>query len=95
MPKNIEPNLKLIGDYLKLDKGHNFIIPSYQRGYSWTNDECDKLWTDILDFENLKTNDEYFFGTVIVDRQDDQYSLIYGQQRTTTFLLLAKALQIR
>ena len=35
MAKNIEPNLKLISDYLKLSRGANFVIPEYQRGYSW------------------------------------------------------------
>ena len=41
-------------------------------------------------------NDPYFFGTVIIDCSDStKFSLIDGQQRTTTFLLLLKALLLR
>lgn len=93
MPKDIEPKLKLISSYLKLEKNEEFVIPEYQRGYSWGKDECDKLWQDIESFIETNTNDPYFFGTIIVDcSQDGKMNLIDGQQRTTTFLLLLKAL---
>ena len=89
MPKDIEPKLKLISSYLKLEKNEEFVIPEYQRGYSWGKDECDKLWQDIESFIETNTNDPYFFGTIIVDcSQDGKMNLIDGQQRTTTFLLL-------
>lgn len=96
MAKNIEPNLKLISEYLKLKKPENFVIPEYQRGYSWDITQCDKLWQDIEAFISSNASDPYFFGTIIVDCSfDDKFSLIDGQQRTTTFLLLLKALLIR
>lgn len=96
MAKEIEPKLKLISDYLTLGKNDKFVIPEYQRGYSWTKTQCDKLWQDIESFTNSDSTDPYFFGTVIVDcSKDNQFSLIDGQQRTTTFLLLLKALLIR
>jgi len=47
LAKNIEPRLKLISEYLKLEKPENFVIPEYQRGYSWNVIHCDKLWQDI------------------------------------------------
>ena len=47
MTKEIDPKLKLISDYLKIGIDELFVIPEYQRGYSWTNMECDKLWQDI------------------------------------------------
>ena len=50
MAKNIEPKLKKIGDYLKLEEDTVFTIPEYQRAYSWGIDNCDKLWKDINDF---------------------------------------------
>lgn len=97
MSKNIEPKLKKIGDYLKLEDEALFIIPEYQRAYSWGVDNCDKLWQDINNFIDSESKDRYFFGTIIINCQDNdtKYSLIDGQQRTTTFLLLLKALLIR
>lgn len=96
MTKEIEPKLKPISEYLTLGKNDKFVIPEYQRGYSWTITQCDKLWQDIEAFTNSDATDPYFFGTVIVDcSKDNQFSLIDGQQRTTTFLLLLKALLIR
>jgi len=96
MAKNIEPNLKLISGYLKLGKSENFVIPEYQRSYSWSISHCDKLWQDIETFISSNASDPYFFGTIIVDcSKTNKLSLIDGQQRTTTFLLLLKALLIR
>ncbi len=96
MAKNIEPTLKLISGYLKLEKSENFVIPEYQRAYSWGITHCDKLWQDIEAFISSNASDPYFFGTIIVDCSiPDKFSLIDGQQRTTTFYLLLKALLIR
>ncbi len=97
MAKNIEPKLRKIGNYLKLESDTVFTIPEYQRAYSWGTDHCDKLWQDIVDFVASGSKDSYFFGTIIINCQDDdtKYGLIDGQQRTTTFLLLLKALLVR
>lgn len=96
MTKNIEPTLKLISSYLKLEKSANFVIPEYQRSYSWGITNCDKLWQDIEEFISSGASDPYFFGTIIVDcSESNKFSLIDGQQRTTTFLLLLKALLIK
>lgn len=96
MAKDIEPKLKFISDYLKINKNEEFIIPEYQRGYSWSIVQCDKLWQDVEDFIESGMNDPYFFGTIIVDcSETEKFCLIDGQQRTTTFLLLLKALQLR
>ena len=102
MTKEIDPKLKLISDYLKIGIDEMFVIPEYQRGYSWTNLECDKLWQDIETFmASGEVNDNgqkepYFFGTIIADcSEHNKISLIDGQQRTTTFILLLKALLIR
>lgn len=100
MAKNIEPSLKSIGDYLSQKKKERFVIPEYQRGYSWDIAQCDKLWQDIEDFIEVNGGDgdvdPYFFGTIILDcSTDNNLNLIDGQQRTITFLLLLKALLIR
>lgn len=101
MKKDIEPKLKLISNYLKTDE-EVFVIPEYQRSYSWTILECDKLWQDIETFlESSEVNESgskepYFFGTIIADCSvGNHICLIDGQQRTTTFILLLKALLIR
>ena len=97
MAKNIEPKLRKIGDYLKLEDNTIFTIPKYQRAYSWGTDHCDKLWQDIQNFVASNNKDSYFFGTIIINCQEDdtRFGLIDGQQRTTTFLLLLKALLIK
>lgn len=96
MAKEIEPKQKFIKDYVKLGKDELFIVPEYQRSYSWTTAECDKLWQDIEAFRDSGESEPYFFGTVIADcSQQNRLCLIDGQQRTTTFILLFKALLLR
>lgn len=97
MAKSIEPKLRKIGAYLKLEEDTKFTIPEYQRPYSWSITNCDKLWQDITDFIDSDSKDRYFFGTIIINCQKDDtvLGLIDGQQRTTTFLLLMKALLVR
>lgn len=75
MSKNIEPKLKKIGDYLKLEEDTVFTIPEYQRAYSWGIDNCDKLWQDINDFVESESKDRYFFGTIIINCQDNDTKL--------------------
>jgi len=70
MAKNIEPKLRKIKSYLQLE-GKSFIIPEYQRAYSWRIENCDKLWQDILNFMEGDSKDNYFFGTIIVNCQDN------------------------
>lgn len=82
----------LISDFLKRNY---FIIPSYQRPYKWTKDECETLWNDIQKRFEEKingNNQDYFFGSVVVFKRDDgKYEIIDGQQRITTFTLLFRA----
>ena len=96
MEKKIEPELKLIKNYLQLGKNELFVVPEYQRSYSWTTAECDKLWQDIEAFRDSNESEPYFFGTVITDcSKPGRLCLIDGQQRTTTFILLFRALLLR
>lgn len=100
MPNDIKPVLKLISDYLgaKERPTEKFVIPEYQRKYSWTKQECDKLWQDIEAYKDSGQKEPYFFGTVIAAcsiLEPDRICLIDGQQRTTTFILLLKALLLR
>lgn len=95
MAKEIEPKLQTIGNYLK--KTEVFRIPEYQRAYSWDIANCEKLFQDIDSYIDQGAKEPYFFGTIIIDcsNEDGYLDLIDGQQRTTTFLLLLKAMQLK
>ena len=76
-----------------------FIIPIYQRTYSWTEHHCRQLWNDIL---RTGENDEisaHFVGSIVYIKKDhyqvsNQPSLLVidGQQRLTTVTLILEAL---
>jgi uncharacterized protein with ParB-like and HNH nuclease domain len=75
----------------------DFIIPDFQRPYSWTIEHCDKLWDDLISFnmEKKDSDDNYFLGNIVIHPQNGSYAVIDGQQRLTTLLLLIKALHLR
>ena len=81
-------------------RGVKFLIPDYQRPYSWTIEHCQTLWEDLKEFafpngdENLfnEDNDEYFLGTILTfGNAYGQNEVIDGQQRLITLLLLLRA----
>lgn len=77
-------------DYLSKN---TFLIPMYQRPYAWGEDECGQLWEDIISFyDENNEGDEYFLGTSVLFKEDRKQNLIDGQQRTTTLILLIRAL---
>lgn len=75
-----------------------FVIPVYQRPYSWDKEQCEQLWDDILYVGN-RPQDRHFTGSVVWV-QDGTFSasgiqpmlLIDGQQRITTLTLIIAAL---
>lgn len=70
-------------------------IPEFQRPYSWELEHCEKLWEDLINFhENLNAeSDDYFLGNIVVHTiKGNYFSVIDGQQRLTTLLLLMQAL---
>ncbi|MEJ5048984.1 DUF262 domain-containing protein [Chryseobacterium culicis] len=77
--------------------GNRFIIPSYQRKYSWTHTEIKALWQDIE--ESIKDEMKHFVGTLSFKENkssglstDTIYEIIDGQQRITTIFILLKVL---
>jgi hypothetical protein len=79
--------LKIFGDKTK------YIIPPYQRAYSWSKNECEELFDDLVGaFEN-SNKDGYFLGNIILSTSKrDEFEVIDGQQRLTTMTLLLKVL---
>ncbi len=70
-------------------------IPIYQRPYQWGKEQCEELLNDL--FENYKDygEDDYFCGSLVLIQSDEgnkTYDIVDGQQRLSTFILLAKVL---
>jgi len=74
---------------------NQYIIPPYQRPYSWSEEQCRELFEDLKRaFEDENTN-EYFLGNIVTasSREDkNRLEVIDGQQRLTTLTLLIRAL---
>ncbi len=74
-----------------------YVVPDYQREYVWTDKEVQQLLDDIDDQIESGTDKEYFIGMILVSpgARKNQYEVIDGQQRLTTFFLLLCALRHR
>lgn len=84
-------------DFLK--KSPQFIIPIYQRTYSWTESQCQKFWEDILRAGGSDKISAHFVGSIVyIEKGLYQVSsqspllVIDGQQRLTTVSLIIEAL---
>jgi uncharacterized protein with ParB-like and HNH nuclease domain/predicted transport protein len=84
-------------DFLK--KSPQFVIPIYQRTYSWTDLECRQLWDDILRTGQNDDISVHFIGSIVyIEKGLYQVSsqspllVIDGQQRLTTMFLIIEAL---
>ena len=97
MAKQLNAEQKTIGELLG-KRGTKFLIPDYQRPYSWEREHCETLWDDITDFsfpfdhDFDSNNDKYFLGTILTFQNDSyEHEVIDGQQRLITFLLMLRA----
>jgi uncharacterized protein with ParB-like and HNH nuclease domain/predicted transport protein len=82
-----------------LRKSPQFVIPIYQRNYSWTETQCRQLWVDLLRAGTDDAVNAHFIGSIVyVERglsnvvQQEALLVIDGQQRLTTSTLLITAL---
>jgi len=87
-------------DFLK--KSPQFVIPIYQRTYSWTERECQQLWDDILRTGSNAAIPAHFVGSIVYIEQSlyhvssqSPLLVIDGQQRLTTIMLILEALARR
>jgi uncharacterized protein with ParB-like and HNH nuclease domain/predicted transport protein len=82
-----------------LHKASQFVIPIYQRNYSWDEKQCQQLWEDILRVGSNPDIAVHFIGSIVyVEGGQSQVTLqapllvIDGQQRLTTISLILEAL---
>ncbi len=82
-------------DYL-LRTRDRFIIPVYQRDYSWKKSNCEKLWQDLLELSKNK-KESHFFGSIVEVNSriglTNEGLIIDGQQRLTTASLIILAIR--
>ncbi|GAA9843502.1 DUF262 domain-containing protein [Helicobacter pylori] len=86
-------------DILATEFGAYYQIPSYQRPYQWTEKNCEKLLDDLFSSYEYYKESDYFCGSLVLIATDtdsatkaETYDIVDGQQRLSTFILLAKVL---
>ncbi|GAA8793936.1 hypothetical protein VN1311_11920 [Helicobacter pylori] len=86
-------------EFFKQTQTNQFVIPIYQRLYSWKKEQCEQLWDDIIKIGGNDKMNGHFIGSILYAGVDDTHSspllIIDGQQRLTTITLLFIALRNR
>lgn len=82
-----------------IKKAPQFVIPIYQRTYSWTQKECEKLWNDVRRAGQSDHIPVHFLGSIVyveeglsTNSSRSPQLVIDGQQRLTSIMLLLTAL---
>jgi hypothetical protein len=73
------------------DEPYTISIPDYQRPYVWSTEQVGLLMKDLDDFFSsggLGRGEQYYIGSLLLYRKDDDLAIIDGQQRITTLLML-------
>ena len=87
---------KTIYDLFSINK--KYVVPRFQREFSWGEDEVTELWRDlvsnILTKDGKLENQEYFIGSLVLVGEDKstEFKIVDGQQRLTTITILLSAL---
>jgi uncharacterized protein with ParB-like and HNH nuclease domain len=71
----------------------NFIVPKYQRSYSWDSENVRDLIEDLL--EAISANSKHYIGTIVLSKtqiNNRTYNIVDGQQRTTTLTIFINEL---
>ena len=78
-----------LGEFL--GNGSFFIIPDFQRDYTWGEDNWQELWNDSI--SAWRTEKSHFMGCLVLQEQPNKYfTIIDGQQRTLTFSIFIIAI---
>lgn len=94
--KASETNLRSI-----LEGNKQFLVPLFQRAYSWDKKEWDTLWGDLEELDEEAHHRNHFIGSAVTIPQDStasgvaKFLLIDGQQRLTTILIVLALLRDR
>ncbi len=97
--ESIEGKAYQLKDVLATEFDAYYQIPIYQRPYQWTEENCEKLLDDLLSSYECYKESDYFCGSLVLIAIDTDsktnattYDIVDGQQRLSTFILLAKVL---
>ena len=84
-----------------LDGKIQYVVPLYQRTYSWEEKHWEQLWEDLLEVYALPEPRNHFIGSIVTQQipmspeSVVRYTLIDGQQRMTTLLILLSVIRQR
>ncbi len=97
--ESIEGEAYQLKDVLATELDSYYQIPDYQRPYQWTEENCEKLLDDLFSSYECYKESDYFCGSLVLIATDkdrmtnaETYDIVDGQQRLSTFILLAKVL---
>ncbi|WP_121069724.1 DUF262 and DUF1524 domain-containing protein [Helicobacter pylori] len=83
--------------FFEENQNNQFVIPIYQRLYSWKKEQCEQLWDDIIKIGGNDKINGHFIGSILYVLDGNTHSspllIIDGQQRLTTITLLLIALR--
>ena len=83
-------------NYLDLiGNGKRYRVPPYQRDYSWSEEQWEDLWNDLMDLRSDPDERHYLGALVVEERGDREFLIIDGQQRLATLSVLALAVIAR
>ncbi len=92
--ESIEGKAYQLKDILATELSAYYQIPMYQRPYQWGKEQCEELLNDLLENYEDYREDDYFCGSLVFIQsdKDNKTDIVDGQQRLSTFILLAKVL---
>ncbi len=97
--ESIKGEAHQLRDILAAELKAYYQIPIYQRPYQWTEENCEKLLDDLFSSYEYYKGSDYFCGSLVLIAIDtdsatnaETYDVVDGQQRLSTFILLAKVL---
>ena len=79
-------------DYMELiGNGRVYSVPPFQRDYSWSEEQWEVLWEDLLELRSEPERRHYLGAVIVEPRNDREFQVIDGQQRLATLSLFALA----